>query len=129
MATTHLPQIAVPVGRTLTDSGRSGMSYDLSVECQHCGSKVWHRDPTYNLAAMFAAALGSSIRDLDGRPAHECVDRLAAAVSDMEAQPDYYKQFNPKNGWGNYDGALEILREMRDRCASNRSECLIVKVT
>lgn len=37
---------------------------------------------------------------------------LSVIVSGMEAEPKRFRDMNPANNWGNYDGALEVLREM-----------------
>ena len=36
----------------------------------------------------------------------------------MEDNPDYFKRFNPANGWGNYEVALTFLIELRVYLAS-----------
>ena len=35
--------------------------------------------------------------------ASEILPIIESGFADMEARPEYYKQFNPENGWGNYD--------------------------
>lgn len=34
----------------------------------------------------------------------------------MEADPAAYRAMNPPNGWGDSDGALDVLRQFRDAC-------------
>ena len=38
--------------------------------------------------------------------------QIGEAIEKMESNPEKYKAMNPPNGWGNYEGALEVLKEM-----------------
>lgn len=75
--------------------------------------------PTYNLAPMFAEALGRRIRDLDGMPAAEVAPLVAAALALMEADPERFRALNPPNGWGSYESAVRALTWLRDACAEH----------
>lgn len=93
------------------------MSYDIRLEIDtggpHPAAVTEYRNPTYNLAEMFAAALRTkSIRDLEGKTGAETAQQLREAVDDMRARPEHFEQFNPPNGWGDYDGAVETLEWM-----------------
>ena len=37
----------------------------------------------------------------------------------MEANPEMYKEMNPKNKWGDYKGALEFLSNIYQTCVNN----------
>lgn len=71
---------------------------------------------TSNVAPMWSAALGRSLGDLHGRSAGACVVWLTSAVKDMKREPDKYKAMNPKNGWGDYEGALAYLENLLHAC-------------
>lgn len=96
------------------------MSYDVYLEADTGGPDlvdVWWANHTSNTSRMWSIALGDkSLRDLDGHEAGVEVERLAAAVARMEAAPRFYRRFNPENGWGSYDTALDFLRELTDAC-------------
>lgn len=75
---------------------------------------------TSNVSRMWFEALGGkSLSDLHGRSAVEALPALDKAVTAMETDPEKYKAMNPPNGWGNYDGALDYLRRLRDGCAQH----------
>lgn len=97
------------------------MSYDFSMAANVGGEEpatidnTW-RNYTSNVSPMWSEALGHHITELENRPGRECYPLLVAATELMEAQPDRFKAMNPENGWGDYDGALSVLRELASWC-------------
>lgn len=73
---------------------------------------------TYNLSPMYQAAMGGDgIRELlDGKTGAECLAVLEPAIAAMEGDPAKYKALNPSNGWGDYEGAVNVLRDLRTWC-------------
>jgi hypothetical protein len=59
------------------------------------------------------------LRLLNGAPCSEAAGVLAAAVARMKLRADEYRQKEPENGWGNYDGALEFLAEIAQAAADH----------
>lgn len=53
-------------------------------------------------------------RRLDGTSGADGAAYLDKIVTALEARPTVYRAMNPENGWGDYDGLLEVLRGMRD---------------
>lgn len=39
---------------------------------------------------------------------------LDTIVRGLEADPDRFRAMNPENGWGDYEGVLKVLTEMRN---------------
>lgn len=74
---------------------------------------------TSNVFPMWCEALGHSLADLAEKNAGASLPALQRAVADMEADPARYQAMNPANGWGDYDGALDYLRRLRDACAEH----------
>lgn len=79
---------------------------------------------TSNVAPMWRKALaaaGEDIRlsDTEGRGAAAVLPLLRKAVEHMEDHPDEYRELNPPNGWGDYDGALGYLRNVTQLCAKH----------
>jgi len=65
---------------------------------------------TYNLTPMWRkAGVFQTSRDLDGRSAGMLAPILSAALIDAVRNRPAYEELNPENGWGDYDGFLEIL--------------------
>ena len=70
---------------------------------------------TSNLGPMFRQALGYGLKDLP-TDATACIEPLERAVHDMIVSPDTYRELNPPNGWGDYDGALTFLQRLLQAC-------------
>jgi hypothetical protein len=66
---------------------------------QRMGSRDGVRSPLMN----------QGLRLLDGAPCSEAAGLLWAGVERMRAKADEYRQKEPDNGWGDYDGALAFL--------------------
>lgn len=75
---------------------------------------------TSNVSGMWRKALGGiSLREFHHVNAAEAAPKLAAAVTEMEADPDAYREMEPSNGWGDYEGALAYLRRLAEACAKH----------
>ena len=48
--------------------------------------------------------------------AFEVISYLKNGIENLKENPEYYKTFNPENGWGNYDGLLEFAEEYLQVC-------------
>lgn len=48
--------------------------------------------------------------------AKQLIEPLTAGLARLEANPDRYKQFNPENGWGTYEGLVEFVRSYLTAC-------------
>lgn len=77
-------------------------------------------DYTSNVGVMWFDALGDKrLRDFDNAPCSEAAGPLADAVKRMEADPGKYREMNPPNGWGDYEGALRYLRRIAEASAQH----------
>lgn len=74
---------------------------------------------TSNVAPMWGDALGHRLADLKEKTASDALPALQRAVAALEADPAKYEAMNPPNGWGDYQGALDYLRRLRDACAEH----------
>lgn len=102
------------------------MSYDVRLEIDTGGEYpagvTDTRSPTYNLEPMFREALGMAMQTrgdepaLDGMLAANALPIIRAALARMAAEPDVFRALNPKNGWGDFEGAVEFLRWLQDAC-------------
>lgn len=99
------------------------MSYDFAMDTD-CGGPERHVvldgiNYTYNVWPMYYDVLGGTgVNDLDGKTGRECIPLLRAAVAKMETSPAKYREMNPDNGYGDYEGALRTLRELLAWCLS-----------
>ena len=85
---------------------------------------VFEANITHNLGEMAAeAGIYQHLwrpEELGIKTAGELVPHLAAGLHELASRPDHYRQFNPENGWGTYDGFVTWLAEYLDACRNNR---------
>ena len=94
------------------------MSWDFGMEVDVGGKEPatlkYDRNYTYNVSPMFYEAMGGDgIASIEGKTGEEAAPLLSQAIKAMVEEPEKYKAMNPANGWGDYDGALELLRDLR----------------
>lgn len=72
---------------------------------------------TYNLSAMWRkAGIFDSSSDLDGRSTAQLAPVLSAGLLDATRHASAYRELDPENGWGDYDGFLKILTRFTELC-------------
>lgn len=98
--------------------------------------KVWSRNITHNLGRMarqVEVADGLSLYDVMWHPedhfervtTKEVFPLLMKGACELRRHPDKYSEFNPENGWGNYNGLLDFALEYAGACLENPN-CIIV---
>lgn len=98
------------------------MSWGVDIQVDHAdGYVTWVEvvaGHTYNLTPMWrlAGVVDGGTRELDGRSCAEMKPVLASAVADAWSRPDAYRELDPPNGWGDFDGFLEILTRLARLC-------------
>lgn len=101
------------------------MSYNIWLEADLGGAEPTRLDVemywnyTSNVAPMWRKAMPESdgLAGLEGMECEAAAKHLATGIARMEADPDAYRALNPPNGWGDFDGQLEQLRELLAACA------------
>lgn len=95
------------------------MSLDIWIKskCEHCGSSSSKKEHnyTYNCSPMWKGA-GWNHEQFENKRASEMAPYLAQAIAVMSLRPDEYRAMNPPNGYGDYEGCLEFLRELLADC-------------
>jgi hypothetical protein len=74
-------------------------------------------DYTYNVSGMFydcLVAFSDGIRTIDKMNGEFCTNGLHLGILKMEEDPKKYKDMNPSNGWGDYEGALNVLKILHE---------------
>lgn len=73
---------------------------------------------TYNVSPMYTKAMDiPGLTDgLDGKKCCKMIKTLEKGIKNMEENPKDYKKLNPKNGWGDYEGALKFLKDILIAC-------------
>jgi len=50
--------------------------------------------------------------------AKELIEPLQDGLLKLKYNPDYYKQYNPSNGWGSYEGLIKFVENYIEACES-----------
>lgn len=77
---------------------------------------AYHRDHylfdgiTYNLPGMFQAACrGKRFKDLEGMTGAQAGRVLRDGLQRLVSEPARFEEMNPANGWGDYDGLIQVM--------------------
>lgn len=96
------------------------MSLDISLVDSYTGVELYSCNITHNLTEM---ALHAGIYYYIWRPeefgvhrAGDIVGPLSYGLHLLKSDPYYFKQFNPKNGWGSYESFVDFVTEYRNKC-------------
>lgn len=105
-----------------------GPEEEVECKCKQCGHahtrktkpERYERNFTNNLAKMADEA---GVFDCLWQPTHhgwtkarQLAPMLAAGLEKLRADPDYFRQFNPTNGWGKYEHLVSFVAEVLDIC-------------
>lgn len=74
---------------------------------------------TYNVSPMYRKALKEvegGFSGLNGFSAEKAAPLIELAISRMIVSPETYREMEPDNKWGNYEGAIRYLRDLLDAC-------------
>ncbi len=114
------------------------MSYDISIRVKAEGCDKYpviaypeHDQPTYNLGKMFRACMdwdySQSEIGKDGKY-HKCyykcdfvIKKVERGIKELTENRKEYEKYNPENGWGDLDGALRVLKSLRE-CIYEQAE-------
>ena len=93
------------------------MSLDISIVLR---TDLFKANITHNLGEMAEAA---GIYQALWRPeelgiykAGRLITLLEAGIKLLEDDPERFKKLNPENGWGNYEGLLEVSKDYLKAC-------------
>lgn len=86
--------------------------------------EVYSDNITHNLNDMAEAA---GLYNVLWRPdemgittASQLIEPLRKGLAELVNNPEKYKKFNPKNGWGDYEGMVEFVRKYLQACEENQ---------
>jgi hypothetical protein len=76
---------------------------------------------TYNLSPMWrlAGVFTASSSELEGELAASAGTRAAIGLLRAVTDPAAFRALNPPNGWGDYDGFVEVLTRFAIACADH----------
>lgn len=81
--------------------------------------ELWHGNLTHNLVPMAKeAGLFQCLWQPHeiGSKAVDMVPHIQAGLARLSESPEYFKMFNPKNGWGTYDCLVEVAEAYLSNC-------------
>jgi hypothetical protein len=82
--------------------------------------EVFESNITHNLVPMAkAAGLYDYVWHPEGMgiyKAKELIDPLREGLHNLKLDPEKYKQYNPSNGWGDYEGLVKFIESYLSTC-------------
>jgi hypothetical protein len=95
------------------------MSLDISITIKK-EVEVFDGNATHNLIKMWEkAGIYDDLYNSGGKKSKEILPNLLKGLSKMLKNAKGYKKLNPKNGWGNYEGAILFLKDVISACEKN----------
>jgi len=107
------------------------MSLDVDLMVMQPTS-VYSRNITHNLAIMASEVdlsyMAGTVtlytilwrpEELQFTRAREIAELLDEAWNILLSEPEYYKLFDPENGWGSYEGLVDFVYTYRNACREN----------
>ena len=93
---------------------------DLIVEQEFETNEVFGYNITHNLGPM-AKAAGIYMElwrpeELGITKAAQLIEPLREGLHRLKVEPNKYKEFNPDNGWGDYEGLVNCVSSYLDAC-------------
>ncbi len=92
-------------------------------------TSIFSMNITHNLGKMASHAQlnnGMTLYDVLWRPdenglkyAKDIAELLDLGWNILLAEPEFFKSFNPENGWGEYDGLVEFVKQYYNACLTN----------
>jgi len=90
------------------------------VIAEHETSEVYSGNITHNLNWMASeAGIYEHLwrpDEIEIKQAKELIEPLGEGLALLKSEPDRFKEFNPENGWGDYDGLIEFVEGYLDAC-------------
>lgn len=83
---------------------------DELINVHDCGNYTW------NCGTMLFKALKLSLTDMNNFQAETVSILLKIALKEMSENREEYLKLNPPNGWGNLEGWMEYLNNIRMAC-------------
>jgi hypothetical protein len=53
--------------------------------------------------------------------AGQLIEPLEKGLAELKARPEYFRRFNPENGWGTYEGLVEFVEKYLAACRTHPS--------
>lgn len=80
-----------------------------------------YKNPTYNLGKMFRECTGRNFEQGRWYKVSDVLPLIEKGVRKLKFSPQKYRRFEPENGWGTVESALQGLEAMLE-CIRNNTE-------
>ena len=97
------------------------MSYDIYYWIEDESDPLLEINYTSNVSDMWERAIGFPLKFMNAMHGDECVDYLINAVTEMNNNKELFSRMYPTNGWGDFEGARNVLIKMMSVCLENPS--------
>ena len=98
------------------------MSLDVSLS-ELRETEIYSANITHNLNTMAKeAGIYQHLwrpDEIDITKAQQLIEPLESGLNLLKSDPARFKQFNPKNGWGTYDGLVVFVENYLRECREN----------
>lgn len=98
------------------------MSLDVSLMVT-MPTDVFSANITHNLGEMaLLCGLYKPLwrpEEIDAKTAADLIEPIKIGLANLHSDPKKFKQYNPSNGWGDYDGLVKFASEYLDACMEN----------
>lgn len=96
------------------------MSYDIRFGVKVAGAEdvyavIGHPEydsPTYNLHEIFEKSMDWDYSQGEWYPIKEIIPKIERGIHELRSNPYLYKQYEPDNGWGTVQSALNTLESI-----------------
>jgi hypothetical protein len=87
------------------------------------GEELYWRNITHNLGKMAAAAdVYKALwrpEEIKAKQAKDIIQPLTDGLQRLQEDPERYRQLNPDNGWGTYEGLVSFVQEYLKACTES----------
>lgn len=94
------------------------MSLDIGVKAKR-EIYIYDCNVTYNLSKIYYKCIEGGLKSLNEMSCKDALPILNKAIENMIEHEEEYRELQPSNGWGTYDGLLAQLRDLRTCCENN----------
>ena len=94
------------------------MSLDIGIKAKR-EVYLYESNITYNLSKIYYKCINGGLKSLNEMSCKQALPILNKAIESMIEHEEEYKELEPSNGWGSYDGLLEEFRLLRETCENN----------
>lgn len=106
------------------------LSLDVDLFCDHCGNSIFSRNITHNLGAMAKEAGIYQVlwrpEEIGAKKGGDITEILKNGLVLLLNNPAHFQKMNPTNGWEDYKGLVDFIKEYLDNCINHPNATIMV---